>query len=110
MKMIINLGWDDYLVEAPAAQLEGLLELLNKAVPVMQRYTGNVSVMVHTPERAREFVGHTFKGNYVSQEDFDHLKAQQEFDELAKKAASQLAVADASAEAIASDMAQPRDD
>lgn len=94
MKMIINLGWDDYVLDAPAAQIEGLLDLLNKAVPVTRKHAGSQSYLVHAPERAREFVGSTCRERPLTQEEFADVKAAADFNALAKQATEQLSAAD----------------
>lgn len=74
MKMVITIGWNEYYIEAPAAELEKLLSLLNSAVPVKQDYIPNKgNFMVLVGDREYDFVGRTVRTSPITEERFDEL-------------------------------------
>jgi hypothetical protein len=65
MKVLITLGWQDHVVDAPAAQIEGLLALLNSALPVDSKCLGDKYVYVINAERKHPFNATTINGRDV---------------------------------------------
>lgn len=75
MKMIISIGWQDYMFNAPAAQLEGLLALLNGATPVGNAYINEKPYLVQELGRKQEFKGHTIINDPITEAERDALLA-----------------------------------
>jgi hypothetical protein len=75
MKMIISIGWQDYMVNAPAAQIEGLLALLNGATPVVSAYINDKPYLVQELARKHEFKGHTIVNDPITEAERDALIA-----------------------------------
>jgi hypothetical protein len=76
MKVVITLGWQDHVVDAPAAQIEGLLALLNSALPVDSKYLGdNKYVYVINDERKHHFNATTINGRDVMSDESYELES-----------------------------------
>jgi hypothetical protein len=75
MKMIVSIGWQDYMFNAPAAKLEELLALLNGATPVSHEYIDNKPYLVQELARKQEFKGHTIVNDPITEAERDALIA-----------------------------------